>query len=312
MKEVPEKVRESLERLKKAYGAHLELRYLNRRFCLFEATSKWDPELGKPRKITRYLGWIEDDGLMVPARHRAKKESIKEMERQYLEKLNDLEEKEKRGEGASAATKRSKLDENDLALLKVLSMNPRLTYQRMSEITGINAQSIPYAIRRLEKQLDIKYTMTIEPSKIGFFEYVILAKFLKGWPDVEALKVVLAKERRIQLAMLTKGEYDLMIFCVAETNGRLADVLQRVRISPTLIGVESVWYTTPVAVNYGFSLLRKEFFSLLEERIWHRKKGGPRPSKLVRDSSNPYSGITAGSHTSRWPPMCHLPKWPVA
>ena len=49
MKDVPEKIKESLERLKKAYGARLELRYLNKRFCVFEATSKWDPEQGKPR-----------------------------------------------------------------------------------------------------------------------------------------------------------------------------------------------------------------------------------------------------------------------
>lgn len=279
MKDVPEKIKESLERLKKAYGARLELRYLNKRFCVFEATSKWDPEHGKPRKITKYLGWLEDDGLMVPARHRVKEGSIKEIERQYLEKLNELEEKERGKERGMAVAATSGLSEKDIALVKVLSMNPRLTYHRMSEITSINAQSIPYAIRRLEKLLDIKYTMIIEPSKIGFFENIIFAKFLNGRPDMEVLKGVLEKEPRIQLALLTTGEYDLMIFCVAETNGRLADILYEVRNAPTMADVESVWYTTPVAVDYGFTLLRKEFFNLLEKRIWHRKKGGPRPTK---------------------------------
>jgi hypothetical protein len=39
---------------------------------------------------------------------------------------------------------------------------------------------------------------------------------------------------------------------------------------------------------------------------------GPMPSKLVSDSSKPYAVIGGASSTSRWPPRCHLPKWPVA
>ena len=39
---------------------------------------------------------------------------------------------------------------------------------------------------------------------------------------------------------------------------------------------------------------------------------GPSPSKFVSDSSNPYSVIRGASPTSRWPPRCHLPKWPAA
>ena len=42
------------------------------------------------------------------------------------------------------------------------------------------------------------------------------------------------------------------------------------------------------------------------------KMRGPNPSKLVSDWSKPYSVISGASPTSRWPPICHFPKWPVA
>ena len=40
-------------------------KYLAKRFCVFEATSRYNAEIGRAKKISHYLGWITDDGLMV-------------------------------------------------------------------------------------------------------------------------------------------------------------------------------------------------------------------------------------------------------
>ena len=57
MAEAPIKIKEVFDELKKSYGGHIELKFLNKRFCVFEATSKWDSKRKKPVKITHYIGW---------------------------------------------------------------------------------------------------------------------------------------------------------------------------------------------------------------------------------------------------------------
>ncbi len=279
MREAPEKVRESLERLKKAYGSYLELRYLNKRFCVFEATSKWDPEAGKPRKITHYLGWITDDGLMVPARHRKRPESAKELEEKYLERISSIEaEKESATATAATVAEGQRIEESDRLLLKALSMNSRLSHQKLSKITGIKASSVPYRIKRLESAFGIKYTVELDLTKLGFWNYMIFVRFTSRKPSADELKAALEGNEAVQLAMLTKGGYDLVIFCVAENSMNLTTILNTIRENPALFGIVSEWYVTPATPSYGFIPFRDSFFNILKERVWHRKKGGKGPS----------------------------------
>ena len=80
----------------------------------------------------------------------------------------------------------------------------------------------------------------------------------------------------MQLAFLTKGEHDLMIFMLTEAGAEGTFNLYRER---ELIFPEcnARWYRAPVYITYNFIPMREEFFEILKERIWKRSKEVPRP-----------------------------------
>ncbi len=273
----PEKIKTAFESLKLAYGAHVELKYLNQRFCIFEATSRYDPSIGRSRKKTNYLGWITAEGIIVPARHRA--ESKRELERTYLKRIEALETEIKRGGAqAPAAEMQLHLSQEGTKILMALSMNSRLSYGSIGRIAGIRSQSVPYKLKKMEASLGIHYTIEINPTAIGFSTYFIFVKFIDPEPSPESIKAALDGEGLVQLAMLTKGDYDIMMYCVAENNYTLNILLDRIRRHGAFVGVSAIWTVTPVDQSYGFVPFRDKFFDVLKEKVWARSKRNPRPS----------------------------------
>ena len=276
MKEPPNKIKEAFEELKQAYGQRLELRFLNKRFCVFEATSKWDQKRKKPVKITHYIGWMTENGVLVPAKPRYQSGSLKELEFEY-EKALEHEQLLKKKREEEKASKES-LSGEDILLLKALSMNPRMQHSKIASITGINVHTLEYRIQRLERLLGIKYTLELNMNNLGFSEYLILVKFISSKPSNEDLRRAIEPNAMVQLALATKGAYDLVIFCVAENNNVVAKVLDQIRTAEGLRGIDSEWYITPIATSYGFVPLRQEFFDVLKDKVWHRKKHVEKPN----------------------------------
>ncbi|OJI07154.1 hypothetical protein Micr_00798 [Candidatus Micrarchaeum sp.] len=277
MAEAPIKIKEVFDELKKSYGGHIELKFLNKRFCVFEATSKWDSKRKKPVKITHYIGWITDNGVVIPAKPKQSEARLKALEFEYNKMIEHQRELEEKRKAASERTLDEALGNEDILLLEALSMNSRLPHARISSITGIPLHVLEYRIKRLERILGIKYTLELNMNNLGFSEYMILAKFISDKPSHEAVRAALEKNPRVQLALAAKGTYDLAIFCVAENNNVVADVLDSIRTAAVLKGIESEWYITPIATDYGFVPLRQEFFDVLKEKVWRRKKHGEKP-----------------------------------
>ncbi len=270
MEKVPAKVQEAFDELKILYGRSLELKFLKGKFCIFDiqATIKNNKNKKDPTRATNYIGYITKYGIIVPvlAKHRSTRS--KNLQFEGIEKFNiKYNKKESTNKFAN-----KKLNRADINLLKALSMNSRLTFKRISEITGISIHALEYRIERLERIWGIKYTLELNMNNLGFSEYMILAKFTRSKPDFERIKKALERNPMIQLALATKGIYDLVIFCVAENNNAVAEVLDNIRNSEILNKIEAEWYITPIAVDYGFIPLKKEFFDILKERVWHRKK----------------------------------------
>ena len=277
MVEAPIKIKEVFDELKKSYGGHIELKFLNKRFCVFEATSKWDSKRKKPVKITHYIGWITDNGVVIPAKPKQSEARLKALEFEYNKMIEHQRELEEKRKAASEKTLDEALGNEDILLLEALSMNSRLPHARISSITRIPLHALEYRIKRLERILGIKYALELNMNNLGFSEYMILAKFISDKPSHEAVRAALEKNPRVQLALATKGTYDLAIFCVAENNNVVAEVLDSIRTEAALKGIESEWYITPIATDYGFVPLRQKFFDVLKEKVWHRKKHGEKP-----------------------------------
>ncbi|ASI13884.1 Lrp-AsnC family transcriptional regulator [Candidatus Mancarchaeum acidiphilum] len=265
MVKFPKKVLKAFQELKDAYGRDAELKFLNGKFRIFEVTYKEDSQSNEPIRVTNYIGYITKDGFIVPAR--PKRKNLKFGNGEKLKINNNVEENK-------SPNKKLTLKNNDIKLLKALSMNSRLSLKGLSEITGISIHALEYRIERLERLLGIKYTLELNMNNLGFSEYMILAKFTRDKLNFEKIKEGISKNPMVQLALATKGIYDLVIFCVAENNNVVAEVLDNIRTSEALNDIEAEWYITPIAGSYGFIPLRQEFFDALKEKVWQRKKKG--------------------------------------
>lgn len=275
MKEVPDAVKNTFEQLRIAYGKYIEMKFLNKRFCVFEATSRYDPERGGPKKITHYLGWITENGIMVPARHRRAEEGSAQADNRAQREMR--ERRNSRVEGTQGP---ARLGEHDKNILTALSMNSRIPYSALSKLTGLTQGSLPYRIRKLEERFGIRYSVHLYMQNLGFFAFFIFVKFndKNALVDIDGLEKVLEGNPRVQLAMLTKGAYDLVIYCLAEDNRILIDIRNYLRDSKPLVNINSSWYISPALDSYGYIPLQDSFFDVLKEKVWHRTKEKPRPS----------------------------------
>ena len=59
MRNIPPKVLKTFERIKKKEPSHIELKIIKNNYYIYRATSEWDKERKKVRKITKYIGSID-------------------------------------------------------------------------------------------------------------------------------------------------------------------------------------------------------------------------------------------------------------
>lgn len=82
MKDIPPKVLKTFERMKKNESSHIELKTIKNHYYVYRATSEWDKERKKVRKITDYAGSIDHDGVFKKKRARTQ---IQESRREVFE-----------------------------------------------------------------------------------------------------------------------------------------------------------------------------------------------------------------------------------
>ncbi|HVC58274.1 MAG TPA: Lrp/AsnC family transcriptional regulator [Candidatus Acidoferrales bacterium] len=274
MVELPERVRATLEALKREYGTYLEIKPVNKRYSVFEATSRYDPSIGRSRKVTHYLGWITADGVMVPARHRQPK--LQDVARaiareEAVQKMNLQELEQDTGEQRQAANR------YENAILMNLSMNGRISHKTIAQRIGLKPTAAEYQIRKVEQKYGVSYLAEIDVNKLGYLEFVMLIKFEGARPSNENIRETLAKNPMVQMCATLKGEYDLLIYALAESDFKIADERLENFRSTTFTGYPAEWHIKLAYTRYGDMPLRAEFFELLGQKVWHRAKDRPRP-----------------------------------
>ncbi|MDE1825422.1 MAG: hypothetical protein KGH61_02990 [Candidatus Micrarchaeota archaeon] len=260
MRELPEKVKTALEDLKRVYGTYLEVRRLGNKYALYEATSKYDAEIGRARKIATYLGWITEEGLVVPARHKRQAESDN----------NRVQNEEEEAAGSEG-----KLGKYEDVILTNLSMNGRISRNKIAQRLGLKRTAAEYQIKKVEQKYGIEYLAEIDVNKLGYLEFIILIKFDGKIPEREEIKMV-EKEPIVQFCATLKGEYDLMLYVLTENdfehaNNRIEDLR-----STIFTRFSAKWYVKLAYSRYGYIPLREKFFDLVKMRVWNRTKENPR------------------------------------
>ena len=236
--------------------------------------------LGRSDKGTKYLGWFTDDGMFIPAEHRDERtKELKEMEKENRERLSALQDSQKEAETkiVDEGIRKRETERHERDILRALSMDARKTIPELVKITGIKETTVAYHLRNLERRYDMEYVLEIDIEKFGYVDYVAFGKFLNKKPVLNQMKEELEKYPYVQAAMITKGEYDIVVLLVAESNsnarGALYDFTREV-----LSSYDIEWTMSPAYFSgLGFIPLRKEFFEVLKEKVWKRTREKPRP-----------------------------------
>jgi len=106
---------------------------------------------------------------------------------------------------------RLKLDEIDLAILRLLRQDSRMSLTEMSRQIDTPDSTIQFRIKRLKEQEIIdKFTITISPDAIGYTVTAIMLVKIEA-DKHDTAKTALSKILEISEVYSVLGEYDLFI-----------------------------------------------------------------------------------------------------
>lgn len=163
------------------------------------------------------------------------------------------------------------LTNREKLVLKELSANSRISLTRLATVAGCSAVKASRLLSRLVAKLDIRFTLEVDMSKLGFEEkHVILVKFGKK-PDENFLRNFFKDDPYVQSVYITKGAFDLFIFAASdhssnyyrwETNlaAGLSEYLPELRPS------------SYVEAHLGYMPLNSGFVNFIKEEIRVDKK----------------------------------------
>ncbi len=254
MPRLPIKIQSTLNRMKKEHQHYVEVKLIHGLYCVFESRGVYDREKKRTKKVTHYLGRILDDGTFVEAKHRPQKQAgiVQNAVQTQEHALPEL-------------------DDYDRKLLTAISMNGRATYAFLGDLSGLPKNTVYGRIKHLERRYGIKYTAEIDVEKLGYLKFLIMVKFYGKVPSSEEMQRGLSGEPKVQLALsLTGGDYDLLIYVLAESN-KDVNILSRLILSNSVfIEYPAEWHTMPFYETYNFVPLRKELLSTLDETATKR------------------------------------------
>lgn len=251
MATLPLRVKETFLRLKKEYPFYVALTKINDKFYVYRHSSRWDKHTKKIKSVSEYLGKITSDGEFIRKIQSNKpiNEPPSSLRQEPPEKLDPIE----------------------IKFLKILSMNARADLSHLGKkYLKLKPAAVFYRVKQIEQKYNIKYISEINTEKLGFREFLISVKFVSDRPKTDELKKVISAEPMIQLAAMTKGDFDVVLYALARTTEELKDVLIRLRTGP-LGKYDSIWNGLPIYKSFGFIPLKNEFIEALKGSLLVRE-----------------------------------------
>jgi DNA-binding Lrp family transcriptional regulator len=176
-----------------------------------------------------------------------------------------------------------KATDEERVMLTALSMNGLLNNNRLAKITSLSEKAAKKMRRGVEKKFRLRYVAELDINKLGYLSYMVMVKFgiddvNEQKPDPEEIKRAVENQPEVQLAMVTEGEYDLVMYILARNDDEVRSDIYNLR---SAIGASyySHWYIAPFFVTYGFVPIRERFFDVLKERVWKPTKAQRRPNE---------------------------------
>ena len=265
--ELPAKILEALAEIRKRHSHYVDVKIINGRCYVYESTSSWDKERKKVKKTAKYLGKITLDGIFVPSVPRQKG-----LEAALVEGKTDGSALQRRVYRKSV----ERVGKYEQEILTTLSMDGRTTVSELAKKIGLKNTAAEWHRRNIEEKYGIRYIAEIDIGKLGYLTYIILIKFENKRPGINEARRELEKEASIQLAMMTYGKFDIIMYMLMSRYDDIKSHLFRIR-GRIFQEYDLKLYVVPFYLDYSFVPLREEFISTLEERVWSRSAQRPRP-----------------------------------
>ena len=247
MVDLPQKISETKEKLRKdAGGRYIEIKVIRGHYYAFEVKGSWDKVAKKKLKHYKYLGRILEDGTFNAVRHKNRTMPEDPSKKESLHEANKIQ---------------GKYDE---IILRNLSMNARMPVPMLAERLNLSITATRYHINRIKDKYNLEYIAEIDAEKLGYLSYVSFVKFKNKMPSPDEIRKSLEPNPQVQLVMLAKGKYDLVICFLARTNRDIAEFVYNLQSFTAFGDYSARWYTTPLFDDYNFIPLRNKFFDLVK------------------------------------------------
>ena len=253
MGNVPKEVEETFSGLKRAYPFFVALHVQNGKFYVYRQSTRWDREKKKVRSTSEYLGRILPDGRFVERSGSARQQNAGTIT-------------EPKAQEAAATVE---LSEIDAKLLTALSMNARPSLKFLSGFIGLKSTATQRRVKLLEQRFGITYLAEIDVERLGYSKFIITVNFKDKMPLSEEIREACESVPNVQLAMLTKGAYDVVIYACADSSSNLVDSVIAMRAK--LAKYPSEWYVSFFYEHFNFVPLRPEFVELLKGKLLGRE-----------------------------------------
>lgn len=268
--DLPEKVLGALSRIRREHKHYVDVKVIGGRCYVYESTSRWDPGSKKVKKTAKYLGKITADGNFIRSVPRAPESEAAQV-KPALKRVRPA---------ARAAYEQAaeSIGKYDRKMLTELSMNGRATVSELAKEIGLKNTATEWQRGNIERRYGIRYLAEIDVRKLGYLTYIVMIKFEGKKPGINEARRELEREPSVQLAMVTYGRYDLIMYMMMS---RYDDIKVhffniRSRIFPSY---DLKLYVVPFYLDYSFVPIRDAFFGSLAERVWTRSSERPRPKE---------------------------------
>ena len=201
--DIPQKIRETYDRIKKEYPSFVALKVINRRYYLYSQTTKADKKKGKLKTISHYLGRITEEGVFIKkgGTTEDKLEIAKAIIFAHGGKVI-LPEGNREEKGQPLPISELTPDEKDQKIITALSMNARASFVFIGRQIGSSPNAAYNKVKQIERQYKIKYISEISAEKLGYHKFFVMVRFIGTLPPIQIIKKIVEAEPKVHFAIL--------------------------------------------------------------------------------------------------------------
>ena len=100
-------------------------------------------------------------------------------------------------------------------ILRELCTDSRVNVTELSKRLGVSRFVVARHIQSLEKELGLRYTMSLNYNALGFTKMNLYHMTFSKKPNDATLEAAFSKSKAVQLALRTKGDFDVVLFVLA-------------------------------------------------------------------------------------------------